>query len=97
MATETDNCILREDYRRPEGKPLSATEFAREVIEGPGGLNSFESREMVVFHEHERVHAAAWMIRCLANIDCPGSEEAVASILEKRRRDTLAKAERGTS
>lgn len=93
MSTTEDTATdeLRTDYQPCEGLPLKAFFFAKGVIEGPGGMNDFERCEIVSWEGCERVVAAHWMLKCLANIDCEGSEEAVASILEKRRMDTLAK------
>jgi hypothetical protein len=65
--------------------------FAESIIEGPGGMNVFGDREMVVFHGSDRVHAAQWAIKCLANPLCEGSEEALAAIIERRK--SLAAAE----
>ncbi len=65
---------------------MTAIDFASAVIEGPGGMNDYEDHEMVVWHNSDRVAAAHWMLKCLANPDCKGSEEAVAAILEARSR-----------
>ena len=65
---------------------MNIEEFATSIIEGVGGMNAYESREVVAWHRPERVEAAIWAIRCLANPDCPGSQEAVDAILARRAR-----------
>ena len=65
---------------------MTAPEFARSVVHGPGGMLVYEGREAVVYHEDIRVHAVEWCLRCLANPACPGSAEAVAAILAARER-----------
>lgn len=65
---------------------MTATEFARSIIEGPGGMNAYEDREVVAFSESDRVRAAFWTMRCLANPECEGSQEAIEAILARRNR-----------
>ena len=65
---------------------MTAWEFARGIIEGVGGMNSFEQHEEVIWHHPDRVAAAIWTMRCLANPECEGSAEALASIIEARAR-----------
>ena len=67
---------------------MDATEFARKIIEGTGGMNDYERYEVVVWHVHERVAAAEWTLRCLANPHCEGSQEALDAILAERQRKT---------
>jgi hypothetical protein len=57
-----------------------------DIIEGSGGMNQFEEREMVIWHVPERIAAANWAVRCLANPRCKGSAEVLAAILERRRK-----------
>lgn len=58
--------------------------WIHDVIDGAGGMNSFEDREMVIWNAPDREAAAAWIIRCLANPDCEGSR-AVLDSIERRR------------
>lgn len=67
-------------------KPRTVQSFAKDIIDGPGGMNEFERREHIVWHTSERVAAATWAIRCLANPDCAGSEEVLKQILARRER-----------
>ena len=63
---------------------MNARDFAKSVIEGSGGMNDFENREMVVFEDSDRVEGALWMLRCLANTACEGSQDAIEAILTRR-------------
>jgi hypothetical protein len=65
---------------------LDITAWIRDIIEGSGGMNQFEDREMVIWHVPERIAAATWAIRCLATPRCKGSAEVLAAILERRRK-----------
>ena len=65
---------------------MNIEEFAKSIIEGTGGMNCYEDHELVVWHRPDRVEAAIWAIRCLANPDCRGSQEAIDAILERRQR-----------
>lgn len=67
-------------------EPETATDFAKQIIEGPGGMNDFERYEIVVFHNSERVAAAVWTLRCLANPECEWSQEVIDHILAVRER-----------
>ena len=63
---------------------ITASSFARQIIEGPGGMNDYEEREVVVWPTSERVAAAMWTLRCLANPACEGSAEALDAIIKQR-------------
>lgn len=65
-------------------KPRTHYDFAREIIEGTGGMNDYEEYEKVVWHESDRVAASAWTLRCLANPNCKGSQEVLDLILATR-------------
>lgn len=64
-------------------------EWTERIIEGPGGLNAFEEREMVEFHISDRLAACRWTVRCLANPDCKGAAE-VMDAIQRRREAILA-------
>jgi len=59
-------------------------DFAEQIINGNAGFIDFCDREAVVPHSSIEVAVACWTIRCLANPDCPGSQEAIDAILAKR-------------
>ena len=65
---------------------MTATDFAKSIIEGTGGLNSFEDREVATWDHSDRVQSAVWTLRCLSNPACEGSQEAIDAILERRAR-----------
>lgn len=66
---------------------MKAREFARSIISGPGGFKDWIDREVIAIDpgtDLEREAIALWTMRCLANTDCDGSEQAVAAILSRR-------------
>lgn len=69
--------------RQPDGQ-ISIAGWIHEMIEGSGGMNDFEAHELVIWHEDERVAAARWIIRCLGNPRCAGSDEVLQAIMQRR-------------
>lgn len=63
---------------------MTAREFAKDLIEGPGGFDSWVEHEYPAFEDTEKIEVVLWTLRCLANPECRGSKEAVAAILERR-------------
>lgn len=63
---------------------MDIAKWCRDIIEGPGGMNDYEKYEMAIWNDSERVAAAAWVLRCLANPECKGSQEVLAAILTRR-------------
>jgi len=63
---------------------LDIAAWIKDCIEGKGGMNAYEDNECVVWHVPERQAAATWILRCLANPWCEGSEAVLAAILERR-------------
>jgi hypothetical protein len=72
---------------------MTAMKFAREIIEGTGGLESFIEHELPDYEDSDRVVAAHWTLKCLANPDCEGSEEAIQAILAARQQRLTSKIE----
>ena len=60
-------------------------DWVKDIIEGPQGMNSFQRHEMVIWNEPERIAAANWVLRCLANPRCEGSDQMLHAILERRK------------
>ena len=60
-------------------------DWVKDIIEGPQGMNSFQRHEMVIWNEPERIAAANWVLRCLANPRCEGSDKMLHAILERRK------------
>jgi hypothetical protein len=58
--------------------------WALRIIEGVGGMNDYDRYEVVVWNVPERIAAAEWVIRCLANPQCEGSEEVLQAIMAQR-------------
>lgn len=61
-------------------------EWIRECMVGKGGsMKDFEAREGVYdAGKPRRVAAANFIVRCLANPKCEGSDEALRAIIERR-------------
>lgn len=70
--------------RERKANPMNCSEFAKKIIEGSGGMNDFEEHEYPAWNHSERVEAAIWAMKCLANPKCEGSEEALAAIIKHR-------------
>jgi len=63
---------------------MNILEFSKKIINGVGGLHDFVEYELAVPNYDRDVCVAIWVLKCLANPKCEGSEEAVAAIVEKR-------------
>jgi hypothetical protein len=68
------------------GAEFDIAAWIRDIIEGSGGMDQFEEREMVIWHVSERIAAASWAVRCLANPRCKGSAEVLAAIIARREK-----------
>ena len=60
-------------------------DWVKDIIEGPQGMNSFQRNEIVIWNEPERIAAANWVLRCLANPRCDDSDQMLHAILERRK------------
>ena len=65
---------------------MNILEFSEKIINGVGGLHDFEYYEMASPNYDRDVSVAIWVIKCLANPKCEGSEEAVQAIIERRNK-----------
>jgi hypothetical protein len=65
-------------------KPFDIKAWATRIIEGVGGMNDYERYEYATFPDGDRVGAAYWVIRCLANPKCEGSAEVLEAIAKRR-------------
>ena len=60
-------------------------DFCESIISGTGGLHSYERHEVAFIPDDRRDMAVAnWVIRCLANPGCEGSEFVLERIIAKR-------------
>ena len=84
MDTEKTVNGAGESSPAPDGSALRIDDFAKAIIEGCGGLNDYERHEIVVWPYSDRIAAAVWTMRCLANPACEGSDVALAAILARR-------------
>lgn len=64
--------------------------WIKEIIDGTGGFKNCEEYEVMVHHVNREVSIAGWVIRCLGNPECEGSQDVLDSIIE-RRKEVLGK------
>jgi len=64
---------------------VNILEFSEKIITGCGGLHDFEYHEMAIPNYDRDVTVAIWVLKCLANPLCEGSDEAIQAIIEKRK------------
>jgi len=69
----------------PDTEVLDIAKWAEDMILGVGGMNDYEKYELVIWNESERVAAAKWILRCLANPKNEGSEYVLNAIMERRK------------
>lgn len=60
--------------------------WCQQMIEGGGGMNVYEERELATWPKGERIGAAEWIVRCLGNPRCEGSAEVLKAIIVNRQR-----------
>jgi len=95
VAKIVSNQLEKLGYKEPVSQPGAAAEeneiktlndFTEHIIHGVGGLDDYETYELPVYAD-EKLFIAGWVIRCLANVDCKGSELVVSEIIKKRNAD----------
>ncbi len=65
---------------------MNIRQFSEKIINGPGGLHAYEYHEMAEPVGDRDVAVAVWVIKCLSNPKCEGSEVAIQAILERRNK-----------
>ena len=83
------------DAERERERRIAGADWVKDIIEGPQGMNSFQRHEMVIWNEPERIAAANWVLRCLANPSCEGSGQMLHAILERRKNAMRSQNRRG--
>ena len=63
-----------------------ARQWCREAIEGFAGYTTFCDREVYVPSDCPEVEGAYWVLKCLANPACEGSQRVLDEILARRAR-----------
>lgn len=76
---------MDEQNSKCEEEEFDIGAWCQRVIEGVGGMNDFERYELGVWNESDRVAAARWVLRSLANPRCEGSRDVLDAIEERRR------------
>lgn len=70
---------------------MEIEEWIKSVVEGPGGFIDWEEREVIAFPGGREKAIARFVIRCLANKDCKGSDKVLLAILERRNETATRK------
>lgn len=60
------------------------TSWLVDAINGAGGLRSYQDHEYPVMAHPDDVTVAIWIVRCLGNPRCEGSQEVVDAIIKSR-------------
>lgn len=60
--------------------------WIHDVINGSGGLHDFEDHELASSNIDRDEAVGAWVIRCLANPKCEGSQAVLSAIIERREK-----------
>jgi len=63
---------------------ITIQEWITGIIDGPGGLHDFERCELASSTVPRDEVVAAWVIRCLANVNCEDSEGVLLEIQQHR-------------
>lgn len=82
--TEFLKRLLSEAERGSQWPDVDIEAWAQDIIAGPAGMNTYEEREHAVFPKGDRIAAAEWTIRCLANPRNPESGLVLAAIFAQR-------------
>ena len=56
------------------------------IINGAGGYKAFQKYELAVENYEHDICVSIWILRCLANPECDGSEEVIDAILKVRKK-----------
>lgn len=67
-------------------KKMDINSWVNRVIKGIGGFESWEDHEGVIFHTSREEGIAEFVIRCLANPSCEGSDKVIEAIIEQREK-----------
>jgi hypothetical protein len=67
-----------------ENKRERITDWCKRIIHGSGGFLNWEDREWIVFHTSREQGIAEFVIRCLANPLCEGSDKVLEKIMKAR-------------
>ena len=65
---------------------MEINSWVNRVIKGIGGFESWEDHESVMFHNSREEGIAEFVIRCLANPFCEGSDKVLEAIIEQREK-----------
>ena len=59
--------------------------WVHEIIDGIGGLHDFENHEIATPNMPRDEAVAIWILKCLGNRKCEGSQKVLNEILKHRR------------
>lgn len=63
--------------------------WIHEIINGAGGLHDYEYYEMPVETIPHDEAVAVWVIRCLGNAKCAGSDDVLQAIIDHRGKQDI--------
>lgn len=67
---------------------MKIRDWVTSIIKGSGGFLMWEDREVVIFHHSREEGIADFVIRCLSNPLCEGSEDVLQAIMQQRNKTT---------
>lgn len=85
---EKDSHAQKTETITDDSMTVNLHDWVNRIIEGSTGFKTWEDRECVIHHVSREYSIAAFVIRCLANKDCEGSDAVLEAI--KNRRDKLS-------
>ncbi len=65
---------------------MDINNWVKRIIKGPAGFDVWEDRECVIFHHSREEGIAEFVLRCLANPNCEGSDKVLDAIMQERER-----------
>jgi len=65
-------------------KPTYIYDWIHDIVTGVGGFFDYEKYEWPIYNCTREEFIAAFVIRCLANPNCEGSNEILQEIVERR-------------
>lgn len=63
--------------------------WIQQIIDGPGGFHDYERHEMPIETVPHDEAVAAWVIRCLGNQNCVGSDNVLDAITDHRAKQDI--------
>lgn len=65
---------------------MDISSWVNKIIKSSAGFEQWEDREGVIFHHSREEGIAEFVIRCLANPSCEGSDQVLEAIIKQREK-----------